>query len=67
MDLALNNLRRLVCHKTQQTKPKRQILFIHIYLIYMIWLTKFNGMSNLFVYLMPNPLYTYIFNINDLV
>ena len=21
MDLALNNLRRLICHKTQQTKP----------------------------------------------
>ena len=22
MDLALNNLQRLMCHKTQQTKPK---------------------------------------------
>ena len=22
MDLALNNLQRLICHKTQQTKPK---------------------------------------------
>ena len=23
MDLALNNLQRLICHKTQQTKPNR--------------------------------------------
>ena len=23
MDLALNNLQRLICHKTQQTKPGR--------------------------------------------
>ena len=22
MDLALNNLQRLICHKTKQTKPK---------------------------------------------
>ena len=27
MDLALNNLQRLVCHKTQQTKPDH-LLFI---------------------------------------
>ena len=24
MDLALNNLQRLICHKTQQTKPNHQ-------------------------------------------
>ena len=24
MDLALNNLQRLICHKTQQTKPNRK-------------------------------------------
>ena len=24
MDLALNNLQRLICHKTQQTKPNTQ-------------------------------------------
>ena len=23
MDLALNNLQRLICHKTQQTKPNK--------------------------------------------
>ena len=23
MDLALNNLQRLICHKTKQTKPNR--------------------------------------------
>ena len=25
MDLALNNLQRLICHKTQQTKPNESI------------------------------------------
>ena len=24
MDLALNNLQRLICHKTQQTKPNKK-------------------------------------------
>ena len=24
MDLALNNLQRLICHKTQQTKPNQK-------------------------------------------
>ena len=27
MDLALNNLQRLTCHKTQQTKPNQTIKF----------------------------------------
>ena len=26
MDLALNNLQRLICHKTQQTKPRTDYL-----------------------------------------
>ena len=26
MDLALNNLQRLICHKTQQTKPNHLLL-----------------------------------------
>ena len=26
MDLALNNLQRLICHKTQQTKPNQTII-----------------------------------------
>ena len=30
MDLALNNLQRLICHKTQQTKPNQTIFFIYI-------------------------------------
>ena len=31
MDLALNNLQRLICHKTQQTKPYLYIIiFLHI-------------------------------------
>ena len=27
MDLALNNLQRLICHKTQQTKPNFDLKF----------------------------------------
>ena len=33
MDLALNNLQRLICHKTQQTKPnqtKPEVLSIYL-------------------------------------
>ena len=30
MDLALNNLQRLICHKTQPTKPKKLILTIDL-------------------------------------
>ena len=26
MDLALNNLQRLICHKTQQAKPNQTIM-----------------------------------------
>ena len=29
MDLALNNLKRLICHKTQQTKPRISSEYIH--------------------------------------
>ena len=32
MDLALNNLQRLVCHKTQQTKPNQTKLTFIVYL-----------------------------------
>ena len=28
MDLALNNLQRLICHKTQQTKPNQTYDFL---------------------------------------
>ena len=33
----------------------------------MIWLVRFYGISTIVGYLMPNPLYTYILNIYDLV
>ena len=33
MDLALNNLQRLICHKTQQTKPNQTISHILLKLI----------------------------------
>ena len=33
MDLALNNLQRLICHKTHQTKPNQiKIIFKQIYM-----------------------------------
>ena len=28
MDLALNNLQRLICHKTQQTKPNHLLIML---------------------------------------
>ena len=43
--------------------------FLYIYIIYMIWfdLVWFYGISTIVGYLMPNPLYTYILNIYDLI
>ena len=34
MDLALNNLQRLICHKTQQTKPKNPPYLLNDLFIY---------------------------------
>ena len=34
MDLALNNLQRLICHKTKQTKPKNQDFFLAAFMPY---------------------------------
>ena len=34
MDLALNNLQRLICHKTKQTKPNQTNIYTYIYNIY---------------------------------
>ena len=34
MDLALNNLQRLICHKTQQTKPNQTYTHTHTIYIY---------------------------------
>ena len=33
MYLALNNLQRLICHKTQQTKPNHAAAMIHCRII----------------------------------
>ena len=33
MDLALNNLQRLICHKTKQTKPIDFHLFFYYYFL----------------------------------
>ena len=40
MDLALNNLQRLICHKTQQTKPSK-LLFIFFPFTVFILLSSF--------------------------
>ena len=40
-----------------------QILFIHIYQIYLIWFRWVLWHINQCRFLMPNPLYTYILNI----
>ena len=38
MDSALNNLQRLICHKTQQTKPSLSLsLYIYIYIYIYIY------------------------------
>ena len=52
MDSALNNLQKFLCHKIQTNK----LTLVGIY-----------GISTIVGYLMPNPLYTYISNIYDLV
>ena len=36
MDLALNNLQRLICHKTKQTKPNQTRLFSVICRIFVV-------------------------------
>ena len=65
MDLALNNQQRLICHKTQPTKPS---LYIYIKYIWFGWVgLGFYGLLTIVGYSMPNPLYTYILNIYDLV
>ena len=43
-------------------------LYLYIYQIYMIWFSFFfSGKSTIVGYLMPNPIYSYILNIYDLV
>ena len=41
MDLALNNLQKLICHKTKQTKPNLKIVVgswtLSILLLYILW------------------------------
>ena len=41
MDLALNNLQRLICHKTKQTKPNyhRFTSYIALYILPVVSLT----------------------------
>ena len=37
MDLALNNLQRLICHKTQQTKPITSFIVYLLFNFYLIF------------------------------
>ena len=57
MDLALNNLQRLICHKTQPTNQPASFVG---------WLVDFYGISTILRYLMPNPVYMYTKYIYDL-
>ena len=64
LDFALNNLQRLICHKIQTTNQPS----LYIYIKYIRFgLVGFYGLSTIVGYLMPNPFYTYILNIYDLV
>ena len=36
MDLALNNLERLICHKTQQTKPNQTKVVVFLFSVIII-------------------------------
>ena len=56
MDLALNNLQKLICHKAQTTKqhnmPNNRFLVSMILFVYLFW---FYGILTPVGYLMPNP------------
>ena len=66
-DLALNNLQRLICHKTQTTKPSQTkpinevdqstLFFKNMSKIgfRLVWFVGFYGISTSVGYLMPNP------------
>ena len=55
MDLALNNLQRLICHKTQQTKPNH-ILYTHMFILktYIIYTHKH-------IYILDTHIYVYTY------
>ena len=53
-DVALNNLKGLICHKTQPNKE------IDSFLNGLVW---FYGSSTGVGNIMPNPVFTYILNI----
>ena len=69
MDLVLNNLQRLICHKTQQTKPNQVLLWIthnsikHQSFIYI----QLNGERVLFltIWFNVNHLFAHCFNIKQ--
>ena len=45
MDLALNNLQRLICHKTNQTKPKCLHYLKHLVFLGILFLLYLNVQS----------------------
>ena len=46
--------------------PNHIYIYIYIYIYNLVWLDCY-GISTIVVYLMPNPLYTYMLNIYDFV
>ena len=72
MDLALNNLQRLICHKTQQTKPNQtksmvlgKIFFNNQYK-YMKAVVCFKLISK-YIYIISSPTHTHLLSISVLI
>ena len=55
MDLALNNLQRLICHKTQQTKPNQTN--IDNFLTVIVFLFDINNLYRIIRFKATNPIY----------
>ena len=62
MDLALNNLQKLICHKTKQTKPNIlflslfflfSFLFLFSFFLFLSFFLSFSSFSSLFLSLSP--------------
>ena len=56
MDLTLNNLQRLICHKTETTHPPTNSHRIHTY-IYIYTLTH----THIYIYTHTHRIHTYIY------
>ena len=60
MDLVLNNLQRLVCHKTQQTKPNHNNILVNLWTFQLT-------LVNMYLYVYIPYTFTYRLNFEDLI